>query len=104
MILKDLIQALEEEYNLNPDYIVKLGFAYPHSYRGFYDALAFELVEHITISEMLNEAKSAPGKTFEGYKGGDFLMTEYSEVYLANYGELGEELGPMLLKFILNQI
>lgn len=53
---------------------------------------------------MLNEAQSALGKTFEGYKGGDFLMESYSEVYLAKYGHVGEEIGPTFLKFILNQI
>lgn len=104
MNLGKLIEALEEKYNQDPGYVAKLGFAYPHSYRSSHDALAFEPVENISLHEMLNEAQSALGKTFEGYKGGDFLMESYSEVYLAKYGHVGEEIGPTLLKFILNQI
>lgn len=104
MVLGELIEALEEKFNQDPGYVAKLGFAYPHSYRGFYDALAFEPVENIGVYEMLSEAQSALGKTFEGYKGGDFLMGSYSEVYLAEYGNVGEEIGPTFLRFILNQI
>jgi hypothetical protein len=104
MTLGELIEALEEKYNQDPGYVAKLGFAYPHSYRGFYDALAFEPVENISLHEMLNEAQSAPGKTFVGYKGGDFLMDSYSDVYLAKHYHVGEEIGPTFLKFILHQI
>lgn len=104
MYLGELIEALEEKFNQDPGYVAKLGFAYPHSYRGFYNALAFEPVENISVYRMLIEAESALGETFEGYKGGDYLMESCSEVYLAEYGNVGEEIGPTFLKFILNQI
>ena len=81
--LGDLIKRLEEE---DPNRMVQLGFARPHSYRGFYDELAFEPKENVTIGDMLEAARSALGKTFTGYKGGDYVMEEFTYVWLSYYG------------------
>lgn len=84
MTLRQLIDYLEQ---LNPDYVCPMGFSSPHSYRGSYYELAFEPCANMRIGDMLALAKSCVGKTFEGYKGGDFTMHDYSIVYIANYGE-----------------
>jgi len=63
----------------------------PDSYRGYYSDLSFEpqseAVSVKDFSMMLNESL---GKTFNGYKGGDFTMTEDTPLWMANYGECGE--------------
>jgi hypothetical protein len=51
---------------------------------------------------MLQNALEALGSTYTGYKGGDYLMTEYTSCYIANYGECGEEIGPILLSYMLD--
>ncbi len=97
MTLGELIQILESQ---DPGLEVPLGFYHPHSYRGFYDELAFEPLENTTVGAMLEAARSAVGKTYEGYKGGDYTMSEYTEVYLAHYGCCGEGIGEHLLRYM----
>ncbi len=64
--------------------------ANPHSYRGYYSDLAFESDGFtITVKEFLTLCTEALGKTFEGYKGGDFIMTEDTPLWLASYGCTG---------------
>jgi hypothetical protein len=72
MKLKHVIEMLEK---FPADRPVALGFGNPHSWRGSYDELAFEPVENTTVGQMLEDAKSAVGATYEGWKGGEFLMT-----------------------------
>ena len=42
--------------------------------------------ENPTVAEWIEVLKEAVGKTFTGYKGGDFLMGKATPVYLAEYG------------------
>ena len=99
MNLGELIDQLKQ---YNPDTEVRLGFGHPHSYRGNHAELAFEPVENTTIGEMLEHAESAPGETFEGYKGGTYLMDHWTDVWLAAYGCVGESIGPVLLRYMAN--
>lgn len=65
----------------------------PHSYRGYYSDLAFELgPETRTAADLLVECRSAMGKVFIGYKGGDFVMGELTPVWVAEYGSCGDRL------------
>ena len=98
MTLGDLIATLEKA---DPDKIVPVGFSNPHSYRGIYTDVAFEPTPNVTIGSMLAAARSAVGATFEGWKGGDFTMNEYTDCWLAREGCTGDQLGPMLLGFIV---
>lgn len=98
MFLKDLIEWLDKQ-PLNTK--VPVGFGHPHSYRGYYDDLAFEPVENTTIGEMLVAAKSALGSTYFGYKGGEYTMREYTRVWLAEYGDSGEGIGPVMLNYMV---
>ncbi len=98
MTLKDLIEELEKQ---PPEKIARKGFHHPHSYRGDYCDLAFEPKNVVTAGEMLADAKSALGKTFEGWKGGDFTMNEYTECWIADKGSGGgETIGPTLLWYM----
>ena len=69
------------------------------SYRGSYDelALGYKLTGYDDSSEprsvkakdLLRELKSAIGKEFTGWKGGEFEMTEQTPVWVANCGDSG---------------
>ena len=96
--LEALISALEAA---PADRVVRRGFKNPHSYRGYYEDLAFEPAENVTVGSMLEVARSAIDNTYEGYKGGTFRMSEWSTVWLAWYGETGETLGPNLVAAML---
>ena len=98
MTLGTLIEILTNE---PPDKVCPLGFRRPHSYRGYYEDLAFEPAENVTVAEMLSEARLALGAIFTGYKGGEFKMEGWTAVWLANYGQTGETLGPRFLKLLL---
>ena len=65
----------------------------PHSYRGYYCDLAFENDSGTCQAwELLAECKSAIGKVFEGYKGGNYIMKESTPVWIAEYGCSGVKL------------
>lgn len=63
------------------------------SYRGFYDHLAIGFNESqfdendMTAGALLKQCRDAYGKTFQGYKGGDYVMTESTPMWVAQYGE-----------------
>lgn len=101
LCLGELIEALEAEL-AKGDRRVPLGFTEPHSYRGYYEQLAFEPAANVLVSDMLADAKRALDATYPGYKGGDFTMTKWTEVWLANYGETGEALGSIFLTLLLS--
>lgn len=84
--LGEIIKHLE---GLPRDQSVAEGFGNPHSYRGYYEDLAFEPVENTTVGEMLDAAREALGQTFGGYKGGDYHMDEGTDCWLAEYGCTG---------------
>lgn len=95
--LSDLIVELEK---IDGNKIVKFGFGEPMSYRGYYEDLAFTPERDVKISDMLNYAKSALGKTFTGYKGGEYKMEDWTDCYIAEYGtSYGDMIGPTLMSY-----
>lgn len=98
MTLEELIDFLSKQ---DKTLIARQGFGNPHSYRGYYDQLAFEPMKDVTIGEMLKCAKSSLGKTFIGWKGGEFQMNSSTDVWLAEQGCLGEGIGPILLDLMI---
>lgn len=102
MILKDLISYLSER---DPNIKVTIGFDHPHSYRGYYSELAFEIHPSTTVGEMLECAKGALGSTYIGWKGGEYTMTEFCDCYLvAGEGCTGEGIGVTLLGYMVGEI
>ena len=94
MILKELIEYLEHK---PPNTLVSHGFNNPHAYRGSYEDLAFEPTENTTVGEMLKCAKKALGTTYMGWKGGKFKMGGHVDVYIAEWGDVGDGIGKLLL-------
>lgn len=68
--------------------------ASPHSYRGYYEDLAFAPSQGSTISasSLLDECMKCMGREFTGYKGGEFAMSESTPVWIAEYGCTGMKL------------
>jgi hypothetical protein len=84
-----LKQVIDHLRSLPADMRVKDGFSNPHSYRGYYEDLAFEPKADCAVRDMLEAAESALGTTYEGWKGGAFTMTEYTDCWLAKRGACG---------------
>ena len=53
-----LIKTLRGE---NLDKVLKLGFLNPHSYRGYYEQLAFEPAPNVRVGDMLVAVEEAFG-------------------------------------------
>lgn len=89
MTLGKMLSVLSK---MPPDALVD-EIVYPHSYRGYYDDLAFERRGgKIAALEALKLCQSAMGKVFRGYKGGDFMMGELTPVWIAVCGNTGQRL------------
>jgi hypothetical protein len=100
MMLGELIKALEAE---DPRKVLPDGFSNPHSWRGDYMDLAFEPAKDVTVDQMLTDARFALGACFQGYKGGDYTMGEYTDCWLCEYGTSAdaETIGHRLLGYML---
>lgn len=62
------------------------------SWRGIYRELAIgfsEGAEPLTVTEFYKMLKGALGKTYMGYKGGDFTMSKQTPLWVANQGNSG---------------
>lgn len=62
------------------------------SWRGSYRELALEFDgdKSFTHEEFTNLLKETVGNTFQGYKGGDYVMGKNTPIWVANYGNSGE--------------
>jgi hypothetical protein len=87
--LQDILDRLEQE---DPNLVLLKGWKHPHSYRGYYSELGVEPCGPTEVRELIATLKGAIGSTFQGWKGGDYTMHEYVEVYLAEQGCVGEAL------------
>lgn len=84
LTLGELIEVLSQ---LASDRMV-VGLGEPISYRGYYSDLAFEPdATPRPVADVLAMARGCMGKTFEGYKGGDFDMGARTPLWSAHYGE-----------------
>lgn len=64
-----------------------------HSYRGFYEQLAIGFGQawprspvYATVGELRAALQGAIGRTFEGWKGGDFTMSGDTTLWIAPEG------------------
>lgn len=91
--LGGLISALER---VHPEarVLIDKGFSpgTPDSYRGYYHDLAFAVTpERVTAGEFLKKLKDEVlGKSFEGYKGGDFVMGSGTPLWISEYGQCSD--------------
>lgn len=62
------------------------------SWRGSYSELSIEFGQGqtaLTVTRFLDMLKESVGKSYCGYKGGDFVMSRQTPVWVANYGNAG---------------
>ena len=69
----------------------KHGFTNPHSYRGYYEELAFEPAENVTVGHMIMCCTRAHNETFTGWKGGEFTYSDNTYVHIAYEGNANGE-------------
>ena len=100
LTLGELILKLEpivKNQNEGEEATVRYDFEYLFptsidSWRGSYDELALNFEtqgEEMKVSEFLKMLKECVGKTFTGYKGGDFTMHKGTPIWVANYSHSG---------------
>ncbi|MFF0277805.1 SLOG family protein [Streptomyces sp. NPDC004330] len=98
MPLGELIATLEAA---DPDLVLPDGFTHPHSYRDYYHERAFKPAGNVTVGDMLADARSALGTTYEGWKGGDYVMSEHTDCWLSGEGRAtGDSISSLLLRLI----
>ena len=89
MTLGNLIEALEKM----PSGSMVANLHSVHSYRGYYEDLAFELGEGVRpAADLLSECRAVMGKALTGYKGGEFVMGEKTPVWVAPQDTTGDKL------------
>ena len=64
----------------------------PHSYRGYYEDLAFDPTDAgpSCVAGVLSQCRMALGSEQTGYKGGEFMMTETTPLWVSPYGEASQ--------------
>lgn len=95
MTLGEIIAELKKQ---NPDDDVEFDFVwfYPkgiHSFRGYYDQLAIgyeKAGDRPKVKDLLALYRASVGKVFEGYKGGGYLMTEDTAVWVGDTDETAD--------------
>ena len=90
LTLGELILKLEAVSNKDKPVVFDFGEQVPiglDSWRGSYAELSFHHEKETPkpVSEILGMLKEAVGRTYEGYKGGDFTMTRHTPIWVANW-------------------
>lgn len=86
LTLGGMITALEA---MHKD-IVVVGLGDFLSYRGYYEDLSFQVgPDTKTVEQLLVQCREAIGATYEGYKGGNFVMGESTLLWIAPFGRTG---------------
>lgn len=71
---------------------------YPESYRGYYSDIALCSGEIGTVGELIKVLCDTIGKTYTGYKGGEFYMGPDTPLWFAPYGACG----PRIMDFVVH--
>lgn len=96
---KEIIKKYQSEALIQYDF----EYCYPthfDSWRGSYNELSLNIClggykkeeqeKELTVSGFLKMCEETIGKTFQGWKGGDFKMDEDTPIWIANSGNSGE--------------
>lgn len=74
---------------------VALSVSDAESYRGYYDDLALNVeatrdAKYSSVSALLELLRGKLGGNIHGYKGGKYLVTSETRVWISNYGEVSD--------------
>lgn len=78
--LKQKFETLTDD-----DFVFSVAFNNPHSYRGYYNQVAFEPTHNVSLKEIKESIVVALMNTFIGYKGGEYKYDKFTTVNLAVY-------------------
>lgn len=84
-------QQLDKQVRIAPFDLVPVAFS---SYRGYYEdlALSYQVDGDMSAAELLALCREALGKTFQGWKGGNYKMYEYTRLWISNRGRVSNRL------------
>lgn len=91
------------KYDKNKIVPLGWGFGSAHSNRGYYSDLGLEPKTNVTIGEMIEELSNSIGKTFTGWKGGEFDMDENTDIHLSNEGSCGTNISNIFLELLIEK-
>jgi len=101
-MLKDIISFLKTR---DENEVPPIGFNNPHSYRGYYNNLAFESTVGVTVKQMLEDCSAAMSSSFVGWKGGEYIYNEYTTCWLSQEGVAsGQSITPFLLSLMFGEV
>ncbi len=85
----ELLRLQDQEKSVYFDFLNFRPTGEVDSYRGYYSDLAIEWGGDCDckVEDLVKVLDSAIGKTYEGYKGGEHIMSEDTKVWVSNYGE-----------------
>jgi hypothetical protein len=92
MNIKDLVDLLDSLNSLDSNaYIYGVSREFD-SYRGYYEhiAVAPNDTHKMSLAAFINLLVAQVGRTYTGYKGGDYTMGKQTEVFVAHYGCCGK--------------
>jgi hypothetical protein len=101
LTLGELIEKIEsivkyqKDREEEADVVYDFEYLFPtsiDSWRGSYDELALDWSsdgDRMKVSSFLKMIKECIGKTFVGWKGGDFIMDKDTPIWIANSGNAG---------------
>ena len=88
MNIKNLLKALRK---FDSDTIISGVSTEFRSYRGYYEHLAMSPnVEYMPVEVFCQALEDQIGKTFTGFKGGEYTVHESTELFVASYERTGE--------------
>ena len=97
-----LNEIIDELRRVDQNKLLPFRLTNPHSYRGDYSELAFERLDFTSsVGDWVKMLKAQIGQTYQGYKGGEYTMAEYSNVFIAEYGSCGSEINELVLELLL---
>lgn len=101
-MLNTIIDFLKQR---DPNEVPPVGFCNPHSYRGYYDEVAFEPTTNVTVEQMLQSCNRALCDTFTGWKGGEYTYDNYTQCWLSHKGRVsGQTITPVLLSSMFGKV
>lgn len=75
----------------NDSFVFKEAFGNTHSYRGYYDEVAFERVSNVTLKQVKESVDAAFNNEFSGYKGGVYRYDSDTTAHLTYYGTCSDD-------------
>lgn len=84
------------------EFVFSIGFSTPHSYRGYYEDLSFELSLSISVQHIKDSLNMTYENTFTGWKGGEYSYWHDTPVHLSYRGHADDDYGYEFMELVNN--